>query len=57
LTALGSGAGGGHAELNLVVPNDPSLAGQKVSSQVFMADSGAADGESHTGGLELTLGH
>jgi hypothetical protein len=53
----GLGRGWRSAELNLVVPNDPSLAGQKVSNQVFMADSGAADGVSHTGGLELTLGH
>jgi hypothetical protein len=56
-TTIGAGAGTGYAELGLVVPNDPSLHGQKLAAQVFVADPGASSGISHTAGLELTLGH
>jgi hypothetical protein len=56
-TASGAGPGAGYATVELIVPNDPALNGQKLSSQAFLADSGSTTGASHTAGLEITLGH
>jgi hypothetical protein len=57
VTARGLGVGAGYAEVDLVVPNEPTLAGQRLAAQVFLMDPGAWSGLSHTGGLELTIGH
>jgi hypothetical protein len=50
-------APGGVATLRLQIPNSAALQGVALTTQALIADPGAALGISHSGGLEMVIGH
>jgi hypothetical protein len=49
--------GDGFAQVQLGIPNDPSLSGGRLAAQVMIADAAATFGIAHTPGLEVVIGH
>jgi hypothetical protein len=56
-TVNGTGPGAGWFNLDIKLPDDPSLNGAMVAFQYWLVDTGAQDLLAHTGGLEMTIGH
>jgi hypothetical protein len=56
-TTNGSGSVVGWFNLDITLPDDPSLSGAMVAFQYWVVDAGAQDSLSHSNGLEMTIGH